>query len=337
MKTRSLLFATAALCAALSSASAEVTKDYATGTPAAGSIRFRWNHGSVAAALNRDPRVQVQAYNEDTFLMRQNIAIDFEAPFMYLLMGNDGALLIDTGATANAKYFPIRTTVDSIIKRWCGTRGKTDIPLTVVLTSPEDLAQNQGYQQFVGRPNTKLAPLTLAESKAFYGLADTWPKENGKLDLGGRIITVIPTPGTHKDGLTFYDPYNQFLYTGDFLYPGRVLIGNDRDYLASITKLKAFAAASPVKWILGGHIEMTNMPGVDYPRRTNYKPNERLLQLEPAVIAEAATYAQQIMGKSDALIRADFVLMNRVGPGTRSLTRPPDLAQVQTAAGTGLR
>jgi len=316
------------LTAAVLSGRGEVTRDYALDHPAPGSIRFTWIYGSIASATNRDPRIQVQGYNEDTYLMRENLAIHWEGPFTYLLFGNDRALLIDTGATPESKYYPLRDTVDSLIKRWCKVRGKTDVPLTVVLTSAEDIAQNQAYAQFAGRPNTTLAPLALAEAKKFFGLSDTWPTGTATLDLGGRVVTVLPTPGTHKDGLSFYDPYTAFLFSGDFIFPGRILIANDKDYLASVNRLQGFVAQQPVKWIMGGHLEMTNLPGVDYPRRTTFKPTERLLQLEPATIDEVAKYAASTMGQSEIAVRSDFILMNRVGPGARALTRPPDLPPV---------
>ena len=337
MKLKSLLLSTTLSCASLPSVHAEVTATYPTDKPAAGSIRFRWNYGSVAAALNRDPRVQVQAYNADTFLMRENMCINFEAPFMYLLLGNDRALLIDTGATSNAKYFPLRATVDALLKRWCTTRGKTDVPLTIVLTSPEDESENDGWRQFQDRPNTTLEPLSFDGAKTFLGLTSSWPNENGKIDLGGRVVTVIPTPGSHKDGVTFYDPYTQFLFTGDFIYSGRILIGNEKEFIASATKLKAFVDSHPVKWLLGSQIEMTNQPGVDYARRITYRPNEHVLQLEPGAIEEVLEWATKLAGKSEAVIRKDFYVMNGVGPGTRTFTRPEDLGTDKPLAGAGLR
>jgi glyoxylase-like metal-dependent hydrolase (beta-lactamase superfamily II) len=304
---------------------AKETKNYELDGPAPGSIRFRWIHGSVAAALNRDPRVQVQGYNEDTFILRENICVNFEAPFMYLLLGNERALLIDTGATANPNYFPLRATVDAVLKRWCTARKLADIPLTVVLTSPEDDVQNLGYSQFVDRPNTTLAPLTLEGTKTFYGLTNSWPNENAKIDLGGRIITVIPTPGAHKDGLTFYDPYNDFLHTGELIGPARIMIANERDFIASIAKLKSFAEKNPVKWIMGGQVEMSTTPGLDYIRRKTYRPSERALQLEPSVLDDLHTYAAKIVGRSEAIVRAEYILLNGVGPGTRTFVRPSDL------------
>ncbi|WP_321469954.1 hypothetical protein [uncultured Paludibaculum sp.] len=302
--------------------------NYQLAGPAPGSIRFKWIHGSICAATNRDPRVQAVMYNEDTYILRENIAIHYDAPFTYLLMGNKGALLVDTGATEEAEYYPLRATVDAILKRWGDLRGKTDLPLTVVLTSPEYLSENQGYRQFVNRPNTTLVPLDLAKMKAFYGLTDSWPNGTGRIDLGGRIITVIPTPGAHKDGVTFYDSYNGFLLTGHLLFPGRVMISNDADYVASLTRLKEFSAQHPVKWVLGSQIDMKFLPGVEYMRLIRYKPDEHLLQLEPTALQEALATATRMLGKPEVAILADFTMRNRVGPDERPGRRPANLPRI---------
>jgi glyoxylase-like metal-dependent hydrolase (beta-lactamase superfamily II) len=315
-------------CLALDPAG-EVEHNYAASGPgvdglAPGDIAFRWIHGSVVAATNHDPRIQVVAYNEDTYILRENPCIDWQAPFVYLLFGNHGALLIDTGATAESKWYPLRATVDAILRRWCGIRRKQSIPLTVVLTSGEDLAQNQGWKQFEGRPDTVLSPLDFAGRKQFHQLSD-WPNSAATIDLGGRIVDVIPTPGAHKDGITFYDRYNGMLHTGDLLYPGRIMIGNDRDYVASLTRLKAWSEAHPVQWVLGGHIEMMFAPGRCYPRFKNYRPYERVLELEPPVIAEALEHATAVEGKAEVVFRPDFILLNRVGPDEKNYRFSPDL------------
>ena len=54
---------------------APVVHDYASDGPAAGNLAFRWTYGSNIAAKNRDPRVQVVQYNEDTFVLRQNVCV----------------------------------------------------------------------------------------------------------------------------------------------------------------------------------------------------------------------------------------------------------------------
>lgn len=305
-----------------------VEHNYASDGPAPGNLAFRWTYGSNVAAKNRDPRVQVVQYNEDTFVLRQNVCVHWEAPFTYLLFGNKGALLIDTGATAEAHHYPLRETVDAIITRWAGARGRRKVPLTVALTSGEDVAQNQGLVQFAGRPDTTLVPKPLEVMKRFYGFADKWPAGTGRIDLGGRIIEVIPTPGTHKDGVSFYDPYCDFLFTGDLLFPGKINIGNDRDFIASLERLQAFAQSQPVKWVLGGHIEMMFVPGKYYPRFATYKPYERVLEMTPDLIGEALQHARTVQGKDMMLIRPDFVLFNGVSPDQKTQAWPEGVPNI---------
>lgn len=280
---------------------------------APGAIRFKWIHGSICAATNRDPRIQTIAYNSDTILMRENVAIHWEAPFTYLLAGAAQALLIDTGATAEPHYYPLRATVDGLLRRLASLRGVAELPLVVAHTSAEDIAQNQGAAQFRGRPHT------------------TFHTGAGPIDLGGRIVTVLSTPGTHKDGLSFYDRQTGLLFTGDLLFPGRILISNDGDYIASLERLQTFTAANPVRWILGGHIEMSNTPGIHYLSRTTFKPNEHVLQLEPESIGEALEQARRIQGRAAVAIRAEFHLLNRVGPDERG-DWPPDLPRPAVSA-----
>lgn len=314
----------------------EVVHNYASKGPAPGDLPFRWIHGSVCAARNTDPRIQVLAYNEDTYILRENPCIHWEAPFTYLLFGNDGALLIDTGATPEAEYYPLRVTVDEIVSRWCQIRKKKSVPLTVVLTSGEDIAQNQGIRQFARRPHTKITPLELAVRMEFHGLGSNWRQSLGKIDLGGRVIEVIPTPGTHKDGLSFYDAYTCFLYTGDLLYPGRVQIANDRDYVASLERLQQWKQSHAVKWIMGGHVEMMFVPGRAYPRFSNNRPFEHLLQLEPQAIDEAVEHTRAVVGKPAVVFRTDFILLNRVSPDEKVYQNAPNLPDIPVPFWTSL-
>jgi len=305
-----------------------VTHNYTSDGPAPGNLAFRWTYGSNIAAKNRDPRVQVVQYNEDTFVLRQNVCVHWEAPFTYLLFGNRGALLIDSGATSDADHYPLRKTVDAIITRWAQARGRMRVPLTVALTSGEDTAQNQGLVQFAGRSDTTIVPTPLGAMKGFYGLAASWPSGFGKIDLGDRVIEVIPTPGTHKDGVSFYDPYCDFLFTGDLLFPGKINVSNDRDFAVSLERLKTFAESRPVKWVMGGHVEMMFVPGKYYARFATYKPYERVLEMEPALIGEALQYAREVQGKEMMLIRPDFALFNGVSPDARTQVWPEGVPNI---------
>ena len=64
-----------------------------------------------------------------------------------------------------------------------------------------------------------VTPLTVEGTQAFFKIA-TWPEELGQIDLGERVIDVIPIPGHDKLSIALYDRQTGILFTGDSLYPG---------------------------------------------------------------------------------------------------------------------
>jgi glyoxylase-like metal-dependent hydrolase (beta-lactamase superfamily II) len=289
-----------------------VDHNYAVDGPAPGTLGFRWAMGSEIAARNRDPRVQVMAYNEDSYAMRENICIDWRGPFTYLLTGNTGALLIDTGTTDNAQHYPLRTTVEAVLARLARVRRKPVLPLTVALCAPEYKAQNGGLAQFKGMPGMTTAA------------------RSGPIDLGGRVIDIIATPGAHREAVCFYDRYTRILFTGDLLFPGKVMIANGRDYVASLEKLVAWKAEHPVRWVLGAHIDMMVIPGHAYGRYAMFKPFERVLQLPDSAIDDALAAAKQVVaqGEGTALAQNDFWLIHNGGIDTNPANMR-DFPQIQ--------
>ena len=61
--------------------------------------------------------------------------------------------------------------------------------------------------------------------RSFYGFS-RWPQGVAQLDLGGRIIDVLPAPGHNDNHVVFYDRDTDTLLTGDFLLPGRVTVAD---------------------------------------------------------------------------------------------------------------
>src|SRR5258708_29831241 len=93
---------------------ADVTEiDFAVGAPVAGNLDVRWNHGAPG-----EPPIQVHAYDPHTYVLRQAKTTNYEAPFIYLMFGNQRAMLLDTGATTDARVFPLRETVDGLAPPW---------------------------------------------------------------------------------------------------------------------------------------------------------------------------------------------------------------------------
>jgi glyoxylase-like metal-dependent hydrolase (beta-lactamase superfamily II) len=237
-----------------------------------------WIHGSEAAKYNTDPDVQVHAYDKHTYILRQNMAVSYEAPFMFLLFGRSRALLLDTGATANPQFFPLRRTVDSVIDGWLArNRNPGNYELLVVHThSHTDHTAADG--QFTGRPRTVVVGAKRDAAWPYFGFADQ-PGLVAEVDLGGRVLDCFATPGHHEAAVTYYDRYSRILFTGDTVYPGRLYVFDWPAFVRSIGRLVDWCAHRPVTYLLGCHIEMTTTPGADYPVGWSYQPDEPPLEL----------------------------------------------------------
>ena len=79
--------------------------------PVPGSLPAQWSIGAEDCVASPQPPLQVETYEPQTFILRQNPCATFEANFIYLLIGSDKALLIDTGAVADPKAMPLAKTV----------------------------------------------------------------------------------------------------------------------------------------------------------------------------------------------------------------------------------
>ncbi len=86
-----------------------------------------------------------------------------------------------------------------------------------------------------------------------------WIHGGEKIDLGGRVLEVIPVPGHTPDSIALWDAANGLLFTGDMYYPGPIFLfrpETDLDaYEASIQKMATLGA----KLLLPAH----NVPVAD--------------------------------------------------------------------------
>jgi hydroxyacylglutathione hydrolase len=238
-----------------------------------GTLQVRWMHGSPSCAQDPDPEVQVHAYNATTYIIRQNKCDNFEAPFIYVLIGATSALVLDTGATSTAT---LRATVRNLV----GTRQ------LLAAHSHHHGDHFASDAQFAGQPLTTVVARTRAAVQAAFGIA-TWPTDPGMLDLGGgRVLDVLAIPGHQAEHIAIYDRRTGLLLTGDSLYPGMLFVNDWAAYRTSISRLADFVAAHPIAHVLGAHVEMTATPKVSYPYGTTYQPNEHVLQLSAAHVME---------------------------------------------------
>jgi glyoxylase-like metal-dependent hydrolase (beta-lactamase superfamily II) len=240
-------------------------------------LDVQWIHGSPSSKHNTDPDLQTYWYDDDTVILRQNKAIDYEAPFLFLLFGERRAVLLDTGATASPEFFPLRRVVDELIESWRVRHPRDDYQLLVLHTHGhgDHVAADD---QFADRADTVLVKADKDAAWTFFGFREDADAVT-PVDLGGRVLQAFATPGHHSAAVTFYDPWTGILFTGDTVYRGRLYIVDWAAFSRSIDLLIEFCATHPVTHVIGCHIEMTRQPGVDYPVRTTYQPDEPPLEM----------------------------------------------------------
>ncbi len=282
--------------------------DFVTGAPAAGSLDVTWSHGARSKRAATDPPIQVHRYDEHTVILRQSKSVHYEAPFLYLLFGNDRALLLDTGATADPLLFPLREIVDGLITSWLGRHPRDRYELVVAHSHGHgDHVAADG--QFAGRADTTVVAREIEAVQQFFGFGD-WPVQVVPFNLGGRVLEITGSPGHHRAAVTIYDPWTGFLLTGDTVLPGRLYVDDHAVFLASMDRLVEFVRTRPVTHVMGCHVEMTRSPGRDYPIGATYQPRERPLQLSPDRITAVRDATASIAGQRGVHVFDDFIVYN---------------------------
>jgi glyoxylase-like metal-dependent hydrolase (beta-lactamase superfamily II) len=196
----------------------------------------------------------------------------FEEAISYLVEGTERAVLIDTGNGIGN----IREVVEAL----------TDLPVSVILTHEhyDHVAGAWRFQEIAAFDNAEsLARLALGrsnESLQRYVADDylwkplpegwdpsTWtipPIEPTELlhdgdmvDLGGRTLEVIYTPGHSPGSMCLLDSDHRLLFTGDHFFPGPLYAHADdvvlEDYIASNQRLAD--RIDEYDWLLSGHNE----------------------------------------------------------------------------------
>lgn len=203
-----------------------------------------------------DPWFEVYRIRPDVFAIYE--PHQYEEVISYLVVGSKKALLFDTGMGISN----IRKVVE----------GLTSLPVIVLNshTHNDHVGDNWRFKDVYGmdtdftRTNAKgstedaqaeLAPDQICgqlppgfdakqySTKPFH--ISHWLHDGDKIELGGRTLQVIATPGHTPDSISLLDEKNGLLFTGDTFYPGPIFLyrpETDLDaYTASVKKLAALA------------------------------------------------------------------------------------------------
>jgi glyoxylase-like metal-dependent hydrolase (beta-lactamase superfamily II) len=212
----------------------------------------------VYAGLEKIPTgeawFEVYKITADTYAIYE--PYQFDEAISYLALGEEKATLIDTG-----------TGLGNIKKV---SRELTDLPVFVLNTHThwDHIGGNHLFTDIMcfnhlecigkmtnGVPNEKLRPSITGDSvwKSLpEGIdVETWAippveptallEDGDVVDLGGRILEIIHTPGHSPGSICLLDKKNRILFTGDTYFPGPLYAHpedvNIQDYMASMHKL----------------------------------------------------------------------------------------------------
>jgi len=302
--------------------------DFGAGA-ATGSLDVTWINGADPAT---EPAYQIHAHDEHTVVIRQSKTLTYEAPFLYLLFGNDRAILFDTGAIEDRAVFDLRALVDEQIGAWLRRHPREGYELVVAHTHGHG-DHVAGDAQLAERPATTVVAREEDVVREFFGFTG-WPHQVVPFDLGGRVLEVTGIPGHHKTSIAVFDPWTGFLLTGDTVYPGRLYVFDMPAFVDSLDHLVEFAEARPVTHVLGGHVEMSRKARRDYPLGATSQPVEAPLPMTMTQLRAVREATHRVSAKRGLHVFDDFLIVNGMttamsvrlmlrGIRQRYLGRPP--------------
>ena len=265
-----------------------------------GKLPVTWYAGGPNCTAH--PSLSVHAFTDDFYILRQPACTTFEKPFLFLLIGRQRALLLDTGAGG----VDVAAVIDSLLEDWRRRHGGRPVQL-VVAHSHAHSDHVAGDSQFVGRAGASVVGRDTAAVRQFFGIRQ-WPDESVPFDLGRRVLEVIPIPGHQTASVAFYDRRTGVLLTGDTFLPGRLYVRDTAAFARSIQRLVRFAVDHPIAYIFGTHIENTARPYVDYPEGTVDQPQEHVLQLTRADLVALDSALAGMRGRLTRTVMPHFTI-----------------------------
>jgi hydroxyacylglutathione hydrolase len=146
----------------------------------------------------------------------------YQQNYSYLIVGDKRALLFDTGSgtrdisgvVASLTNLPVTVMVSHLHFDHLGGIGPFDHVAMIDLPQTRaDVAGGlftPGRYEYLGMIDGRRAPSTRVTE---------WLAPGAVIDLGGRALTVLSTPGHTESSAALSDPSTRRLFIGDYIYP----------------------------------------------------------------------------------------------------------------------
>ena len=200
-----------------------------------------------------------------------------EEAISYLIVGRSRALLFDTGmgigdlkaATAELTPKPIavlnsHTHNDHVGDNW---QFATIYGMDTPFSRSNERGSREDAQAEI-QPNELCGALPASFDRQSYRTrpwkVSSRVHDGSRLDLGGRTLEIVATPGHTPDAISLLDRANGLLFTGDTFYPGTIwLYRPETDLAAYDNSVRRLAALAPqVHLVLGAHNVPVASPSV---------------------------------------------------------------------------
>jgi hydroxyacylglutathione hydrolase len=185
--------------------------------------------------------------------------------YEYLLVGETRALLIDAGATtrdirpvlAGLTSLPV-TAIPSHL-HYDHTNGLRHFADIAMIDLPQTRASVREGRFHLGR--YQFMHLGQAGGPPVFPVTE-WVKPNGYIDLGGRRVQVLWTPGHTATSVSIHDAQAKLLFTGDLIYTTTLYAfmpdSSISAYVATADRLLAILPADTT--IYGAHCCRNDLP-----------------------------------------------------------------------------
>ena len=204
-----------------------------------------------------------------------------EEVISYLIVGTKQALLFDTGmGIGNIKAIVARLTSRPIVVLNSHTHddhvgGNWQFPFIYGVDTAFTRANARGSREdaqaeiakdqiCVSSPNTLPKNFDPAKYSTKPWKISLFVPNGFKINLGGRTVEIIATPGHTPDSISLIDRANGLLFAGDTYYSGEIwLYRPETDFPAYLSSVKKLAALAPeIKIVLCAHNVPVAQPSV---------------------------------------------------------------------------
>ncbi len=156
--------------------------------------------------------------------------------YEYLLLGKTRALLIDAGSTEQDMQPVLETlttlpvTVIPSHLHYDHSNGLKNFSSIALLDCPETRSRVKDSRVQLSR--YEYVGWYLAQPLGPFAVTE-WVKPDEWVDLGGREVRILATPGHTATSVSVWDPEAKLLFSGDYLYPGSLYVFQPDSSLAA--------------------------------------------------------------------------------------------------------